>query len=90
MSHAPRVAPALASLLLPLLAGCGQTGPLYLPEDEGATVITRPGPATPPAPAPQPPGAPHPPVAPQPAPPRAAPGGDEAGADAADDRRPRR
>jgi predicted small lipoprotein YifL len=28
------------------LSGCGQTGPLYLPEDASATVITRPGPAT--------------------------------------------
>jgi predicted small lipoprotein YifL len=26
------------------LAGCGQTGPLYLPDDAGTTVITRPGP----------------------------------------------
>ncbi|MCC6172431.1 MAG: lipoprotein [Gammaproteobacteria bacterium] len=36
--------------LLSLLAACGQTGPLYLPEDDAATVITRPGPATSPAP----------------------------------------
>jgi len=28
------------------LSGCGQTGPLYLPDDGSATVITRPGPAT--------------------------------------------
>lgn len=28
------------------LAGCGQTGPLYLPDDASTTVITRPGPAT--------------------------------------------
>lgn len=33
---------------LALLAGCGQTGPLYLPDDESATVITRPAPPAPP------------------------------------------
>jgi predicted small lipoprotein YifL len=27
------------------LAGCGQTGPLYLPDDASTTVITRPAPA---------------------------------------------
>jgi predicted small lipoprotein YifL len=37
---------------LTLLAGCGQTGPLYLPDDESATVITRPAPASTPAPSP--------------------------------------
>jgi predicted small lipoprotein YifL len=47
----------LATLLAAgLLAACGQTGPLYLPEDEGATVITRPAgdaaPSTAPTPAP--------------------------------------
>ena len=36
---------AAAALAGALLAGCGQTGPLYLPEDESATVVTRPGPA---------------------------------------------
>lgn len=37
MTHASRsfFAPAVAALcLLPLLAGCGQKGPLYLPGDE--------------------------------------------------------
>ena len=33
-----------AALLLPLLTACGPTGPLYLPKDESATVVTRPGP----------------------------------------------
>lgn len=28
------------------LTGCGQTGPLYLPDDASTTVITRPGPVT--------------------------------------------
>jgi len=42
---------ALAALALTALSGCGQTGALYLPEDESATVITRPGPATTGAPA---------------------------------------
>jgi predicted small lipoprotein YifL len=28
------------------LSGCGQTGPLYLPDYGSTTVITRPGPAT--------------------------------------------
>jgi predicted small lipoprotein YifL len=44
---------ALAALaaLVPL-AGCGQTGPLFLPDDESTTVITRPAPAAAPAPAP--------------------------------------
>ncbi len=41
-----RVAIALLALLPAGLSGCGQTGPLYLPDDDGATVITRPGPAT--------------------------------------------
>ena len=44
-----------AALLSLLVAACGQTGPLYLPEDDAATVITRPAPATsstPSAPAP--------------------------------------
>ena len=41
-----RVAIALVASVGPGLSGCGQTGALYLPEDESATVITRPGPAT--------------------------------------------
>ena len=40
-------------LLCALLAGCGQTGPLYLPE-EGGEVVTRPTQTRSPAPAPQP------------------------------------
>lgn len=40
------VAIALVASVAPGLSGCGQTGALYLPEDESATVITRPGPAT--------------------------------------------
>ena len=40
-----RVAIALLALLPAGLSGCGQTGPLYLPDDDGATVVTRPGPA---------------------------------------------
>ena len=35
-------------LLSALLAGCGQTGPLYLP-DEGGEVVTRPAQLPPPA-----------------------------------------
>jgi len=41
-----RVAIALVASVAPGLSGCGQTGALYLPEDESATVITRPSPAT--------------------------------------------
>jgi predicted small lipoprotein YifL len=43
---------ALATASALLLAGCGQTGPLYLP-DRGE-VVTRPAPATTPAPTPTP------------------------------------
>jgi predicted small lipoprotein YifL len=43
---------ALATATALLLAGCGQTGPLYLP-DRGE-VVTRPAPATTPAPTPTP------------------------------------
>jgi predicted small lipoprotein YifL len=42
----------LATATALLLAGCGQTGPLYLP-DRGE-VVTRPAPATTPAPTPTP------------------------------------
>ena len=42
----------LATATALLLAGCGQTGPLYLP-DRGE-VMTRPAPATTPAPTPTP------------------------------------
>ena len=38
----------LAWLLLALLAGCGQKGPLYLP-DEARGIVTRPAPSTAPA-----------------------------------------
>jgi diaminopimelate decarboxylase len=60
---APRGAACLAASVALALAGCGQKGPLYLPEKGGA-VVTSPA-ATPPAPppAPNPPGQP-----PQPAP----------------------
>ncbi|MGE6605659.1 LPS translocon maturation chaperone LptM [Halomonas sp. NPDC076908] len=37
------VAVAFAALLLTGLAGCGQKGPLYLPEDEPATAPSDPG-----------------------------------------------
>jgi predicted small lipoprotein YifL len=56
-----------AALLSLLVAACGQTGPLYLPEDDAATVITRPAPATSSAPS-----------APAPASPRASATGDAA------------
>jgi predicted small lipoprotein YifL len=46
------------------LAGCGQKGPLYLPEKPG-TVVTSPA-ATPPAPPPAPGQPPQPSPAPQP------------------------
>jgi predicted small lipoprotein YifL len=39
-----RLAIALALALSASVSGCGQTGPLYLPDD-GGIVITRPGPA---------------------------------------------
>lgn len=52
------------ALLLPLLTACGQTGPLYLPADESATVVTRPGPTASPTPAG--PAASSPPSAPAP------------------------
>ncbi len=46
--------PLAALALLPVVSGCGQTGALYLPEDESATGVTRPAavvvpPATDPA-----------------------------------------
>lgn len=41
---------ALATATALLLAGCGQTGPLYLPER--GEVVTRPAPAATPAPTP--------------------------------------
>ena len=43
---------ALSTATALLLAGCGQTGPLYLPER--GEVVTRPAPATTPAPTPAP------------------------------------
>jgi predicted small lipoprotein YifL len=46
----PGGAPAIAATLA-LLAACGQTGPLELPELSGGAVIVTPPPATPPAPA---------------------------------------
>ncbi len=52
---------AMCSVMLLGVAGCGQTGPLYLPDDESATVITRPAadasstPSTLPAPSVPPP-----------------------------------
>ena len=76
MKHPARVLTrAAAAMTLLVLAGCGQKGPLYLPE-KGGTVVTAPaasapaaGPETPapygqppePAPAPQPQSAPEPP-----------------------------
>lgn len=73
---------ALAASAALLLAGCGQKGPLYLPE-KGGTVVTAPGQAPPPppvpagqpstpSPAPQPQSAPEAPPAPasSPAPPK--------------------
>jgi len=65
-----RVAYALGmGLLLTLTGGCGQKGPLYLP-DQGGDVVTRPGPAQPaqtpqsPETAPQPSTQPTPPATP--------------------------
>jgi diaminopimelate decarboxylase len=57
-----RVAAGLAASVALALAGCGQKGPLYLPEKGGA-VVTSPA-ATPPAPppAPVPPGQPQEPA----------------------------
>ena len=43
MAHCPSRAPAVAAFcLLPLLAACGQKGPLYLPGDRDETEITLP------------------------------------------------
>ena len=42
---------AVAALAAAALAGCGQTGPLYLP-DAGGEVVTRPAPTPAPTPAP--------------------------------------
>jgi len=50
--HTVRISAAAA--LLALLAGCGQKGPLYLPEKKPAAV-TAPATAPPPASQPQPP-----------------------------------
>lgn len=50
---------ALAASTALVLAGCGQKGPLYLPE-KGGTVVTAPTEAPPP-PAPQPQSTPGPP-----------------------------
>ena len=69
MRYAPGLAAAAGAATL-ALSGCGQKGPLYLPE-KGAAVV-RPSPATPAAapqtPAPQPTAAPSTaaPAAPQP------------------------
>jgi len=52
---------ALACAIFAALAGCGQTGDLYLPE-QAREIVTRPG-VTPPAP-PQPADAPQPPNSP--------------------------
>jgi len=57
-----------------VLAGCGQKGPLYLPERSGAVVTappaTTPGQPPEPAPAPQPPSTAEPPPADMAAPPK--------------------
>ena len=49
MTHTARVArlAALAGLaaLAVALAGCGQKGPLYLPDEGARDIVTRPGPA---------------------------------------------
>ncbi len=50
---APGVLAAAGALAALALAGCGQTGPLYLP-DAGGEVVTRPAPTPAPAPAPAP------------------------------------
>ena len=47
------VALALAAPAALTLAGCGQKGPLYLPEKKGGAVITAPAEAPPPTPQPQ-------------------------------------
>lgn len=61
----PLAAPAALALAALALAGCGQTGPLYLP-DAGGEVVTRPAPQDAPAPqaapAPKPTPAPPPPA----------------------------
>jgi predicted small lipoprotein YifL len=59
-----RLGAALSTATALLLAGCGQTGPLYLPER--GEVVTRPAPATTPAPTPA--AAPAPTTAPTTAP----------------------
>jgi predicted small lipoprotein YifL len=51
----PRPFPELAALAAALLAGCGQTGPLYLPDTGIETPVEIRGPA----PAPEPPPAPQ-------------------------------
>jgi predicted small lipoprotein YifL len=48
-----RLARSLILVMVTILPGCGQKGPLYLP-DSGGEVITRPT-QTPPEPAPTPP-----------------------------------
>ena len=58
----------LGGWVLAALAACGQTGPLYLPDDADATVITRPAGATSPsAPSVPAPSMPAPPAPPPPA-----------------------
>jgi predicted small lipoprotein YifL len=47
-----RLCAAVTAALLMGLAGCGQKGPLYLP-DKGGEVVTRPGGQTPTPPPPQ-------------------------------------
>jgi predicted small lipoprotein YifL len=44
----PAVTSAYAAVLTALLSGCGQKGPLYLP-DKNATVVTAPAQPAPPA-----------------------------------------
>ena len=61
----------LAWLLLALLAGCGQKGPLYLP-DEARGIVTRPAPPTSPGETQQAPSTPATPDSPQ-GPPNPAP-----------------
>ena len=56
---------ALAASSALVLAGCGQKGPLYLPEKKGGAAVTAPAEAPPPTPPPQstpgpPPAAPAP------------------------------
>jgi hypothetical protein len=68
---AQRVAAGLAMSVALALAGCGQKGPLYLPEKGGA-VVTSPA-ATPPAPPPAPNAPGQPPQTPPAAEPQSTP-----------------